>query len=277
MILIKVIITIVVVTGLSIIAERVSPRAAGILSGYPLGSAISLFFIGLEQGPAFAGISALYNAAGLAALLSFFYVYYQVSRRVKGWWSILAASGAALTGFFGVDGLLQAVNFPSWCSPLIAAAAILGFSAIFRGIPNTKIQQKVSLGAGVLVFRAGISALIILAITGAAGLVPPSWAGLFSAFPATVFPLVLIIHSTYGADQAHTIIKNLPTGLWSLLLYSLTLSYVYPRYGIYLGTLMGFGVATVYLIGLALWMGGRLRLRSLRAPGARNDHNPMSG
>lgn len=262
MIILKVVITVLVVTGLSVVAERVSPRAAGILSGYPLGSAISLFFIGLEQGAEFAGTSALYNAAGLAALLSFFYAYYQVSRRVSQHpLSILAASAAALVVFFAVDGLLYALRFPARSSPLIAAAAILGFNAMFRRIPNTKIQQKVRLGPGVLVFRAGISALIILAITGAAGLVPASWAGLFSAFPATVFPLILIIHSTYGEKQAHTIIKNVPTGLWSLLIYSITLAYVYPRSGIYLGTLIGFGAATVYLSGLAFWMGKRDNMR----------------
>jgi hypothetical protein len=253
MLLLKVVITIVIVTALSIIAERVSPRAAGILSGYPLGSAISLFFIGLEQGPVFAGASALYNVAGLAALLSFFFVYYQVSRRLDRF-SIPAASLAALTCFFAVDGLLQLLHFTPLSSVLTAGAAILGFSAIFRSIPDVKIRQKVRLGPGVLAFRAGLSALIILGITGAAGLVPSSWAGLFSAFPATVFPLVLIMHSTYGSEQAHTVIKNVPTGLWALMLYSLTLSYVYPRYGIYLGTLIGFGVATLYLIGLGVWI-----------------------
>ena len=271
MVFLKVIITIVIVTGLSVVAERVSPRAAGILSGYPLGSAISLFFIGLEQGAEFAGTSALYNAAGLAALLSFFLIYYLVSQRVaRRWawrWSILAATAAALCGFLAVDGLLHTVNFPTWGSPLIAAAAILGFNAIFRSIPDARIQHKVRLGPGVLVFRAGLSALIILVITGVAGLVPPSWAGLFSAFPATMLPLVLIIHSTYGAEQAHTIIKNMPTGLWSLLLYSLTLSYTYPRFGIYTGTLMGFGVATLYLMGLALWMSRKV---GSKVPGARN-------
>lgn len=276
MVFLKVIITIIVVTGLSIVAERVSPRAAGILSGYPLGSAISLFFIGLEQGAEFAGASALYNVAGMAALLSFFFIYYLVSRRMNRLparqWSILAASAAGLCGFLAVDGLLHAVNFPTWGSPLIAAAAILGFNAIFRSIPDARIQQTVQLGPGVLVFRAGLSALIILVITGAAGWVPPSWAGLFSAFPATMLPLVLIIHSTYGAEQAHTIIKNMPTGLWSLVLYSLTLSYVYPQFGIYTGTLMGFGVATLYLMGLALWM---TRKSGSKVPGARNVPKPL--
>ena len=43
----KIAVTIGLVLALSLVAERVSPRAAGLLSGYPLGAAIALFLIGL--------------------------------------------------------------------------------------------------------------------------------------------------------------------------------------------------------------------------------------
>ncbi len=138
-------------------------------------------------------------------------------------------------------------------SAMAGAAAILGYGALFKIIPNTQIIQKVRLGPAVLLFRAGLAALTILAITGAAQIVPPSWAGLFTAFPAASFPLVLIIHTTYGPAQANAVIKNIPTGLWALVLYSLAISIAYPRLGIYWGTLAGFGVATAYLVGLSIF------------------------
>lgn len=258
MILTKVVLTITIVTILSIVAERVSPRVAGILSGYPLGSAIALFFIGFEQGATFAATSAVYNIAGLAALLSLFFVYYLVSARMKGLGnlpgrlpSILAASSAALAAFFAADVLLYALPLPGWACALAGAGGILLYARIFRAIPNAAIRQRIHLGPGIILFRAGLAALTILVITGAANLVPPSWAGLFSAFPITAFPLVLIIHSTYGPEQAHSIIKNIPTGLWALVLYLLAIAFAYPRLGIYWGTLAGFAVATAYLLGLA--------------------------
>lgn len=257
--LLKVAVTILVVTTLSIIAERISPRAAGILSGYPLGSAISLFFIGLEQSPEFAAQSAVYNIAGLAALLSFFYIYYQVSTRMRRL-AIPLSTAAALAGFLAVAGLLHLLRLPPLGCLLAGGGAIVGFGALYRRIPNANIASRVRLGPRVMLFRASLAALVILAITGAANLVPPSWAGLFSAFPATVFPLLLILHTTYGARQAHAVIKNLPTGLWALVSYSLTISLAYPILGIYQGTLLGFGVATVYLLGFALASGYRLRL-----------------
>jgi hypothetical protein len=248
--LLKIAVTILIVTGLSIVAERVNPRTAGILSGYPAGSAISLFFIGLELGADFGGQSALYNVAGLTALLFFLLIYYQVSIRVKRM-PILAASAVAVVGFLAVVSLLFALQMPPWAGILITAGAIPLFLFLFRAIPNAVIAQRVHLGPRVLLFRAALSALVIVIITGAAHLVGPKLAGLFSAFPATVYPLLLIIHLTYGSSQAHTILKNVPKGLGSLVFYSITISFAYPALGIYWGTLIGLVVASVYLLMLA--------------------------
>ncbi|MGS0468573.1 hypothetical protein ACU8V3_16690 [Cobetia marina] len=49
--LLKLLISVAVVIGLSLIAERLSTRMAGLLSGYPLGTAITLGFIGVEISP----------------------------------------------------------------------------------------------------------------------------------------------------------------------------------------------------------------------------------
>jgi hypothetical protein len=228
-----------------------------------LGSAITLFFIGYEQGAEFAGQSAIFNVAGLSALLVFFFIYYHVSRRIrpKGP-AMTAASLSGLAGFFAFNSALQAVHLSPLGCIVAGAAGIVGASVLFRGIPNARILQRVRLNTGQVIFRAVLAAAVILSVTGAAFSLPPSWSGLLSAFPATVFPLVLILHATYSAEQAHTVIKNLPTGLWALLLYSLTVSAAYPRLGIYWGTLVGFAVATVYLLMFALFIRRIKRQRS---------------
>lgn len=250
MILLKIATTIIIVTGLSIIAERVSPRAAGILSGYPAGSAIALFFIGLEQGASFAGHGAPYNVSGITATLVLLLLYYLVSARVRRM-TIAAASIAGVAGFFATIGLINALRLPPWAGVVLTVAAIPGFHFLFRAIPDVQIANRVQLAPQVLLFRATISALIIVAVTGAARLVGSSQAGLFSAFPATAYPLLLIVHLTYGTRQAHTVVKNMPQGLGSLVVYSLTVSFAYPQLGIYWGTLLSFAAATAYLVGLA--------------------------
>jgi hypothetical protein len=58
-----------------------------------------------------------------------------------------------------------------------------------------------------------------------------------------------------------TVIKHYPAGLGSLLCYALSISLTYDSLGLNMGTLIGFGVATLWLIG---WMRvqGWLRARN---------------
>jgi len=74
LILVKIAVTIGVVIMLSLVAERVSTSMAGVLSGYPLGAAIVLFFYGLGVSPEFAAKSAVYAMPGLIGTQSFVYL-----------------------------------------------------------------------------------------------------------------------------------------------------------------------------------------------------------
>ncbi len=256
----KLIVTTGVVLALSAVAERVSPRIAGVLSGYPLGAAIALFFMGVEIGPDFAARSAMYTQVGLVALLVFVYVYFRVSSALphRG---ILLSSGAALSAYFAASGLLHAIPFSATAAALLPLAAIVAFMFLFRRVQNVSIARSVRLTWAVLTLRAGLAALMIIVVTGAARVVGPAWAGLFAAFPIALFPLMLIVHITYDKRHVHTIIKNFPLGLGSLISYTISVSLLYPRVGVGWGTLLSFGVATLYLLvyGAALQQARRRR------------------
>lgn len=244
---IKLIVAVIVVVGLSLLTEHVSPRVAGILSGYPTGSAILLFFYGLEESPEFAAKSAVYTMIGVAASLSFIYFYYKASKNIHRN-NILWSSAIAIAGFFIVIGLLHFIELNKFISILIPVIFSFLFIYLFKEIKNTKIGEKVKLSYKVIFIRAFFAGLIILLISGVPKLVGPAWAGLFSAFPTTLFPLMLIIHYTYNKKHVYTIIKNVPAGMFSLIIYALSVSIVYPLYGIYLGTLFSYMLATIYLI-----------------------------
>jgi len=246
-VLLKILVTIAIVVGLSVVAEHVSPRVAGVLSGYPLGAAIALFFIGLEIGPAFAAESAVYTIAGLVGSLCFVYAYYQTALRCDRW-TIPIASIAATAGYFAVIGLLHSIGLAKLSAVLFTVSATFAFAFMFRNIEDSRIDRPVRLTFRVLVLRAALAAVIILMITGAAKWVGPHWAGLFSAFPTTLFPLMLIVHISYGRSAVYTVIKNFPRGLGSLILYALGVSFVYPRFGVLPGTIVAFMLATAYLV-----------------------------
>jgi len=247
-VLLKIGVTLTMVVSLSVVAEHVSPRVAGVLSGYPLGAAIALFFIGLEIGPGFAADSAVYTTAGLVGTLCFVYAYYRMALRCRRG-EIAAASAAAIVGYAAAIGLLQTVNLTKTMAVLLPVVATVAFGYLLRRIPDTRIDRPVRLTIRVLVLRAALAALILVAVTGAAHWVGPRWAGLFSAFPTTLFPLILIVHMGYGREHVYTIVKNFPRGLGALICYSLVVSLAYPAWGLYAGTAAAFAAATGYLVG----------------------------
>lgn len=247
LIFIKVLITVVIVVGLSVIAEHVGPRVAGLLSGYPLGAAIALFFYGLEISPEFASESSIYTMLGLISIAGFAFIYY-LSTLSFTRFPILMASLVSVIGFFCVSWLLHHLNLGKVGTVVVTVLAIVSFIYLFRKIPDERIENRVVFTFKVLVLRAFIAASFIVVITGTAKVVGSTWAGLFSAFPTTFFPLILIMHSTYDKKHVHTIIKNFPIGLGSLVVYSISVSFSYPALGIYIGTAVSFAAATLYLL-----------------------------
>ena len=247
LLLLKLAVSVVVVLALSVIAERVTPRIAGIIAGYPAGIAINLFFFGYEISPDFAAESALYTSTGLLATLSFIYFYYLASSRIIRN-TIFISSLISFCGYLGaVWGTRQMpANYAS--AILVPAVSIFLFLYLFRRIKDSTINDRIRLTFRVLLLRSLVAAGIIMLVTSSAHLVGPAYAGLFAAFPSTLFPLMLIIHATYDVEHVHTIIKSYPIGLGSLVVYTIAVALTYHKSGLITGTLISFGAATLYLI-----------------------------
>lgn len=252
LLLIKIAVSIGTVLGLSLVAERVSPRLAGLLSGYPLGTAIALFFIGIENSAGFAAESAVYTLPGLGAALCLAAAYYAGSRLIQGKPAVILAAIAAIIGFIVVSAAFAELPARLSIAVAVPLAAILLFAYLFRRIENAPALRRSRLGPKVLAFRAALATAVVLAITGSAALIGPEWAGLLSAFPSSAFPLFLVIHWTYGGPAVHTIIKNYPAGMGALVTYSLSVALTYNSLGVGLGTIVSFGFATVYLVGFSV-------------------------
>ena len=244
---VKILVTIGMVLGLSLVAERVSPRVAGVLSGYPLGAAIALFFIGLEIGPQFAADSAVFTLAGLTASLVLRVRLFRRVRPLPGPGGRAGDRGRAGRLFCGGRGAAGATLLAAGCAAP-AGRVHPGLLLPLPPIRNVAITRSVRFTPAVMLLRACLAAAIILAITAAARVVGPAWAGVFSAFPTALFPLMLIVHLTYDKAHVHTIIKNFPLGLGSLIVYGCAVALGYPRLGVGWGTAVAFAAATAYLV-----------------------------
>ncbi|HBD09205.1 MAG TPA: hypothetical protein DCZ69_13185 [Syntrophobacteraceae bacterium] len=253
MTLAKMAVAVCMVIGLSVLAEVLSPRVAGILSGYPLGAAITLFFIGIEINPEFAAQSAIYTLPGLVATQVFAYGYYLTSTLTADRSKSVGMLGGALGGlgaYFLATWGFRWITLDRWMAALFAAVSILLFDRLFRRVANVRIQKRVPFTGAVLLFRCLIAGGFVVAISSTAKWVGPRWAGLFAAFPITMLPFVLIIHHSYEVQHVHAILKNVPRGIGALLVYALAVSIFYPNRGIGWGTFIAYGFATAYLLAL---------------------------
>ncbi|MCC9622754.1 hypothetical protein LPB41_13735 [Thalassospira sp. MA62] len=253
----KLVVSIGMVLALSMLAERAGPRVAGVLSGYPLGTAILLYFLAIEQGVTFASQSAVYALPGLISTLVFLYVYFLVSRVMTAFpvlVQIAVSSLAAIIGYLGISWVFQLFTLSLVQAASILLVAIFGAMVLFRKIENVRILNRVKISKRVVLFRAGLASIIVLIISGLAASIGPRWSGLLSGFPVALFPTMLILHYSYGSATVHTLIRNFPRGMGALWIYILTVSLSYPVIGMNLGTLAAFVIATVYLIAYSIFV-----------------------
>ncbi|MCL1144977.1 hypothetical protein L2747_02980 [Shewanella marinintestina] len=245
------------VLGLSLVAEHVSPKVAGILSGYPLGTAIALFYIGLEISPEFAASSAIYTLAGFSASLVLVCSYYYTSAllllrvKVTNGLNCFLSTIAAVSSFLIAAYLISLFSFTLSISFILSLLAVLVFGGLLSKIRDAEVDDKLPITFKITLFRAVTAALIVLIVTGIAKVVNENWAGVLSAFPITLLPFLMIIHLSYGSAKAHTIIKHYPFGLGALMIYAASIAYLYPKVGLIAGTVVSFILATLYLLLLA--------------------------
>ncbi len=246
--------------GLSAVAERAGPAVAGTLAGMPLGVAIVYFFVGIEQGPFFVTEAAPYTIGGFAATLCFNLGYWIFSARARRHGFALALVFAPLI-FLLASFALTLLTLTMWSAiALVACLAVLSVVAM-RGHQSTRIDNRLRMTWQLLAFRAGMAVAVVLAITGLAGIIGPRWAGLLSGFPITLFPLLIVIHLSYSAQDASSIVKSFPQGLPALVIFVLCAWAVFEPLGVPLGM-------TVSLLAALLWLTAlfvlKTRLKAMR-------------
>lgn len=251
MLLLKICASALMVITITGVAERISPRFAGVLLGFPLGVGLSLFFIGLEQGAVFAAGGALWSIQGIVASLMFClgYRFMAILLRQNSRWGIPVSVLFGLFAFFSSALALKNMHTQSMGSRLVIVCIILVITAIlFRiGTPARQLT-KIRVTPLMIGCRAVTAALIIVLITETAQSVGPQWSGLFSAFPTTILPAVVILHYHYGSSAVPTLFRELPQGMPAIIVFACAVHLSYPFAGVYLGTLFSYTAATCYLL-----------------------------
>ena len=232
---------------LSFVAEKLSPKISGILSGLPLGSSITLIFFAIENGVDYVTKVALYNIHGLFAALAFSIGYY-ISTFYKGKFEIFLSLLISFISYLVIAFILAYVPPHVFFTPFIVIVLMLIATIYFAKKENFSIDKKIKTSLSDILFRSILTISIFLVVSSLPKYVPSNIAGIFSSFPTVLLPLMLIIHFRHSNLQARTIIKNTPFGLSSVVIYSLVVYFSYSKIGILYGTILALFCSVLYVL-----------------------------
>ena len=151
-------------------------------------------------------------------------------------------------GYFASILILSKFSISSgWISLLFLWIAAIISYRIFRRFPDVKIAPKKIVSSKDILFRClfGGSAVAAIVILGdSAGYL---WGGLFSSFPGTITPVLVLLHLKNGKEMSYSVIKSSPIGLSATGLYSCMVWLLYPSAGIIIGTLASYTAVLGFL------------------------------
>jgi uncharacterized membrane protein (GlpM family) len=250
--LIKLAVTVIVVVGLTEVSRRLSPTLAGILSGLPLGAALTMYFVATEQGDAFALTAVPWGILGISSSILFSLVYLctgRLTRSVDRRASVIACVSASLAAFFGAALVFRLLPMSLCLSLGVTLPVIAANFALLRwlGIGHTATTRP-SFGYRGLLFRAAVAGAIVTTITGAAAVLGSEWIGLLSGFPVILLPLYIVLHLRQGDRLYPGVIAGFSYSVTNLVLFYVSLLVFVPMIGLNLSF-----VVTYVLSGLYLW------------------------
>ena len=254
MILLKVLLTSFLIISLALVAKKLSSRLAGLISALPMGTALMLFFYGMEQGPTYVSEVANYNILGLSASISFVIFYFIGSKLFTDpLKSLLSAIFLSFSAYLLIAyGLSLIPEVSAVLASVILLSSISLAVFLFRNIKTNTLKVSNNTKNSVLIIRSLIASSFIIILSFAPLYLPSSLAGVASSFPSVVAPLLIIIHFSFGKQSLYEAIKVMPLGYISILVYSLSVGKSYLYFGVYWGTLASFALAMTYIVFLQL-------------------------
>lgn len=233
--ILKLILTPLLVGGITLLGRKFGPAVSGWLVGLPLTSAPVAFFLALEQGTAFAARAAQGTLMGVISEMAFCVAYYWLSLRF-GWLMCWLGSWAM---FFVVTFLLQPVSLSLLLTMMSTLCCLVLTLLILPRYKGTLLETTPP--AWDLVGRVLITTAFVLALTESATVLGPRLSGLLSPLPlyATIF--AIFTQKFQGAVAARQLLRGLVVGSFAFSVFFLLIALLIERTGI----AVAFGCALV--------------------------------
>ena len=263
LLLLKVLLAPALVVSTSLAGRRWGPQVAGVLVTLPIVAGPILVILYAERGPMFAGRAADASLLGLVSLGVFGVTFAAVARRLP-WPVTLALSWLAV---LAVDLALYRVHLPAAVGLVLAIAAVQGAAALLRrripaAAPAVEHWPWWDLPA-----RAGATAALVLAVTGAAGLLGPGLAGILTTFPVAISVVCAFVLAEEGPAAAVVLLEGILRGLTGFAVFCFGVALFLPRQP----AGAAFGLATAAAVAVPLLAGAVSRRRG---PGPAAPRSP---
>ena len=245
------------------IAERSGSRLGGLLLSFPVKVTISLVFIAMTEGVAFASDAAIAVPAGMGVNVVFLGATALLVRRVEPWPAIVGALAAwALAGIAVVLWLPHGIvwSLAAWLAPTLLALALLSRVPGIRGDRKAKSVPREWNGSDLASRALGAGAVVALSIV-VAHYAGPILGGLASVFPSGWITTMVILTRRHGPQFTASTVRVMVAGSVAPVVFGISVALLDTQWGILGGTLGAMGCAAL----TSLTVGAGLRARDRNA------------
>jgi hypothetical protein len=215
LLLVKLTLAPALVVGSSLAGRRWGHEVSGLLVALPLVAGPILLITDLEHGAHFASRAAAAALLGLVALASFAVVFARVSR-THGW---LAAVAAGWLAFLTVALAFSTAALGAGVGLVIALCAYVLAPRLMPSDPHLASTSDAELPVWDLPARALATALLVLALTGAAAGLGPTLTGVLTPFPVSNTVLVTFVLVLEGPAQANAFLRGFLRGAFGFVAF----------------------------------------------------------
>jgi uncharacterized membrane protein (GlpM family) len=237
-----------IVTGATVLGERLGTRVGGLIGTLPHLIIIALYFIGITQSPEVAARATVSVPATMGINALFLYVFY-----LSAEWNKYAASFIAL-GIWSVMALLIVSLDPVELFNPICFYLMFVVLTIILFSSRTKVRatkrKKIDYTPAILAVRGIMGGGVIAFSVVVAKFAGPVLGGIFSVFPALFLSTMLVYTFEHGPRFAGAMGKTMAVGGTSVVVYACCGYYLFPLVGMELGSLIGFAISALAALAL---------------------------
>lgn len=224
------------VVAASIAGRRWGPAVSGILVAIPIVLGPILLIITIEHGEAFGADTATSSLLALVALAVYVVVFERTGRTQH--WAVATLAGWA--SFLVIAVALSEIDAPPLVA-LVAAAGAFALAWTLTPPPPLPAGERTPPPAWDLPARAVATAILIVALTGAADELGPALAGALAPFPVATTVVAAFVLAQDGSPAATEMLRGFERGIFGTVAFTFLVAVLVEP----------LGTAGAFAIGLA--------------------------